>query len=189
MTGEQSWFQKLNRREKTLLILVGTVVFLLFNIFFFRFASTHFTKLQQVLKTRTEEWKIAQQLLIEQKMWDQRTKWLQENQPKAPSDAEANKANVQLMSAIKSAAESNGVLIQDPEIHPIEETPSHTSISISVRTASSWESLLKFLYALKQSESFIVIESTNLETEPKDAKQMRGRFKIARWYAPRSGGG
>lgn len=187
MTADQSWFQRLNRREKTLLVLVSSVVFALFNFLFFRFALDNSHRLQTALNTRTAEWKIARQLLTEADLWEARTKWLAEHQPKAPSDAETNRAHVELMNQLKDAASATGVQLQDAEPLPVESTESHLAVSISVRTSSSWEALLKFLYAVQQPDSFIVVESSGLETEPKDAKQMQGRFKISRWFAPRHG--
>lgn len=177
-----SWFSKLNKREKTLLILVGGVFFVLFNLFFFRFAFQNYKRLESALATRKSDWKVAQTLLAEKDLWAQRSKWLDEKQPKAPSESEAiNQLNQQ----ITTVAKENGVLIQQPQPVGYVDQPAYTSVAWDVSTESSWEALIRFLHALKKADTFTVIESVNLQTDPKDANQMRGRFKIAKWYAPR----
>jgi hypothetical protein len=37
---------------------------------------------------------------------------------------------------------------------------------------------------VQQPESFVVFESVTLAIDPADPTQMRGKFKIARWFAP-----
>jgi hypothetical protein len=37
---------------------------------------------------------------------------------------------------------------------------------------------------VQQPESFVVFESVTLNIDPADPTQMRGKFKIARWFAP-----
>jgi hypothetical protein len=41
-----------------------------------------------------------------------------------------------------------------------------------------------FLYDVQQPEAFIVFESANIAVDNNDPTKMRGKFKIARWFAP-----
>jgi hypothetical protein len=44
--------------------------------------------------------------------------------------------------------------------------------------------LFIFLYDVQQPDAFVVFESVNLVIDSNDATMMRGKFKIARWFAP-----
>jgi hypothetical protein len=45
---------------------------------------------------------------------------------------------------------------------------------------------VRFLHDVQQPEGFVVFESVNLQIEPSDPTMMRGKFKIARWFAPKA---
>jgi hypothetical protein len=40
------------------------------------------------------------------------------------------------------------------------------------------------LYDVQQPESFVVFESITLNIDPADPTAMRGKMKLARWFAP-----
>lgn len=42
-----------------------------------------------------------------------------------------------------------------------------------------------FLYEMQAPERFIVFESANLQIDQDDKTQIRGKFRIAKWYAPK----
>ncbi|MEY2439061.1 MAG: hypothetical protein QOI34_446, partial [Verrucomicrobiota bacterium] len=41
-----------------------------------------------------------------------------------------------------------------------------------------------FLYDVQQPEAFVVFENVTLAVDSSDPTKMRGKFKIARWFAP-----
>jgi hypothetical protein len=41
-----------------------------------------------------------------------------------------------------------------------------------------------FLYDVQRPDAFIVFENVNLAIDGSDPTMMRGKFKIARWFAP-----
>ena len=44
--------------------------------------------------------------------------------------------------------------------------------------------LIAFLHDLQAPGQFVALETANLKIDATDPTQLRGRFKIARWYAP-----
>ena len=54
--------------------------------------------------------------------------------------------------------------------------------SFDVKTP--WPPLVRFLYDVQQPESFVVFESFTLNIDPADPTMMRGKMKLARWFAP-----
>ena len=85
---------------------------------------------------------------------------------------------------MKEIAGKHNVLIEKPAIGAGDSTPDHQSVFASFETKSPWPPLVRFLYDVQQPESFVVFESVTLNIDPADPTMMRGKFKIARWFAP-----
>jgi hypothetical protein len=170
----------MNSRERVLAGMVTTVVLLLVNLFVWSWllgairtaradvAKRKMTRLEQTV------------FLREADLWTKREKWLREHQPvyKGAADASA------LLDQLKDTGNKDNVLIENPAIGSNETNPAYQSVSVSIETKSPWPPLVHFLYDVQMPESFIVFESVNLAIDSSDATQMRGRFKVARWYAP-----
>jgi len=176
----RKYIESLNQRERFLGAAVLGVVFVLVNLFVWswlldaaRGASAEVGKRKLV---RNE------QLIYirESDLWAQRDKWLQEHQPpfRGASDASV------LLDQLKQIASKYNVLIENPAIGSGESTPVYQSVFASVETKSPWPALVHFLYDVQNPETFIVFENVNIMIDPTDPTQMRGKFKVARWYAP-----
>jgi hypothetical protein len=178
-----AFIHRMNPRERVLSGSVAAVIILLVNLFVWSWLlgairSARADVARRKL-TRTEQ----TVFLRETDLWTQREQWLREHQPayKGPSDASA------LLDEIKQIAGKNNVLIENPAIGSGDSTAAHQSVFASIETKSPWPPLVHFLYDVQMPESFIVFESVNLAIDPADATQMRGRLKVARWYAPAGG--
>ena len=44
--------------------------------------------------------------------------------------------------------------------------------------------MVHFLYDVQRPDAFVVFESVNLAIDGSDPTMMRGKLKIARWFAP-----
>ncbi len=174
--------QRMNRRERLLAGLVAAVVFALVNLFVWSWLLGAIrTARADVAKrklTRTEQ--IV--FMREGDLWTKRDQWLREHQPvyKGASDASA------LLDQLKQTAGKSNVLIENPAIGSGQTTAAYQSVFASIETKSPWPPLVHFLYDVQMPESFTVFESVNLAIDSGDATQMRGKFKVARWYAPAS---
>ena len=175
------WFQRLNRRERILLLLVGGTVFLLLNLWIWSAllgsASRARADLAERKATRTQQ----RLFLKERKLWSKRDDWLKKNQPTLKSPVEASA----LLDQVKQVAGKQNIVIENPAIGSGDSTPQYQAVFASVETKSPWPPLVRFLYEVQQPESFVVFESVNLAIDPKDPTLMRGKFKIARWFAPK----
>jgi hypothetical protein len=85
---------------------------------------------------------------------------------------------------LKQVASKYSVLIQNPAIGSGETTPNHQTVFASIETKSPWPPLVHFLYDVQKPDTFVVFESVNLAIDSSDPTMMRGKFKIARWFAP-----
>ncbi|MEO5717345.1 MAG: hypothetical protein ABIR29_02105 [Chthoniobacterales bacterium] len=174
------WLAQMNQRERLLAFSVGGILFLLINLGIW---SALFGMSADARKDYTAE-KAARTeqkvYLKEEKMWKRRADWLKKNQPKLNNPAEAST----LLTQVKEIAGKYNVQIENPQIGTVESTPSHQSVSATFETRSGWEELVHFLYDTQRPEGFVVFENVNLMVDPTDPTVMRGKFKIAKWFAP-----
>ncbi len=176
----RGWYQRMNPRERVLAAIVAGTVFLLLNLYIWGKLLGTLDKARADLAARQNTRKVQEVYIRERDLWEKRAQWLKEHQPtlKGPGDAST------LLDQVKQIAGKHNVLIENPAIGTGDATPDRQAVFANVEVKSPWPPLVKFLYELQQPESFIVFESVTLNIDPGDPTQMRGKLKIARWFAP-----
>ena len=174
------WLAQMNQRERILALGVSGILFLLINLAIWSalfgmsagaradYAAQHATRAEQKV------------YLEEEKMWQRRAEWLKKNRLQLKNPAEAST----LLTQVKQIAGKYNVQIDNPQIGAVETTASHQAVSATFETKSGWEALVHFLYDAQKPETFTVFETVNLMVDATDPTIMRGRFKIAKWFAP-----
>lgn len=178
------WFQRLNRRERVLSLIVAATVFVVINLVIWSSLTGMVGRTRTELAERKTTRRQQEVFMKERGMWEKRDEWLKKNQPTLKSPVEASA----LLDQLKQAASKQNIVIENPAIGSGDSTPQYQAVFASIETKSPWQPLVKFLYEVQQPESFIVFESVNLVIDPSDATMMRGKFKIARWFAPKGQG-
>ena len=176
-----AWFQRMNSRERMLSMIIAGTLFLLLNLFLW---STLFGMLGRTRTELTERRALRTQqsvFLKERPMWEKRAEWLKKNQPALKSPEEASL----LLTPVKQVAAKYNVLLENPPIGSGDATPNYQGVFAAVDTKSPWPPLVHFLYDMQQPASFVVFESVSLAIDPADPTMMRGKFKMARWFAPK----
>ena len=176
--------QRMNRREQILAGLVVLVVFFLTNLFLWSWLFRAIGDSRLEVAKRKEARNEQTVLLRESDLWAKREQWLRQHQPVYHG---ASDASALLDDQIKPIAGKYNVLIENPAIGNTAATSAYQSVSVSVETKSPWPPLVHFLYDLQAPAAFIVCENANIAIDSSDPTQMRGKFKIARWYAPPGG--
>lgn len=177
-----AWYLRMNPRERRLALLVAGALFLLLNLVvwnkLFDTLANARAELASRKATRTE-----QSLYIKERdLWARRDQWLKQHQPTLKSAVEAST----LLDQVKEIAGKHNVLIENPAIGAGDSTSDHQSVFASFETKSPWPPLVHFLFDVQQPEAFIVFENVQLHIDNSDPTMMRGRFKIARWFAPQA---
>jgi hypothetical protein len=175
-----AWYERMNRRERILSCVVGGALFLLLNLFIWNWLFGALGRARAQLATRQTARAEQVVYMKERDLWTKRDQWLTQHQPTLKNAAEAST----LLDQLKGVAGKYKVLIQNPAIGSGETTPNHQTVFASIDTKSPWPPLVHFLYDVQQPESFVVFESVNLMIDSGDPTMMRGKFKIARWFAP-----
>jgi hypothetical protein len=174
------WYQRMNRRERVLAWLAAGTVFALLNFFTLDWLFGAVSGAQKQMAARRAM--LAEQgvFVKERDLWTERDEWIRQHQPVLKDPAEASA----LLDQLKEIAGKYNVLIENPAIGSGETTPYHQTIFASIETKSPWPPLVHFLYDVQRPDAFIVFESVNLAIDGSDPTMMRGKFKIARWFAP-----
>jgi hypothetical protein len=174
------WWTRMSARERTLSLGVGAVVFVLFNFLLWSWLLGAINQTRAELRTLASKRKEQTVFMKERDLWTKRQEWLQQHQPVVKSPAEAST----LLDQLKQIAEKHKVLLENPQIGSGETTPTRQTVFASIETKSPWPPLVHFLYDVQQPEAFCVFESVNLSVDGNDQTQMKGKFRVARWFAP-----
>ncbi len=173
----------LSKRELTLAVAVAGIIFLLVNLALLRLVTQSRTRLMSDLETRRQELISLRTFAGDSELWAQRDAWLTAKQPPAEN---LEGAGVQLLEEIKQLAQQQNVLLEKPDLQGVESNAVATVVPVTLETKSTWPALVDFLRTLQTPERFIVVQSADLRQDPEDKTQMRGKFRIARWFAPSS---
>ena len=173
-------YQRMSQRERMMTLFITAILFLLINIFVWRMVLGSISNSRRELAARKST--RAEQIVYmrERDLWAKREQWLEKTQPPMKGAEEASN----LLDQVKQVAGKYNVLVENPAIGAGETTPTHQTVFASVETSSHWPDMVHFLYDVQQPDAFIVFESVNLAVDNNDATMMRGKFKIARWFAP-----
>jgi hypothetical protein len=175
-----AWYERMNQRERLLSWIVAGTIIVLVNLVVLSWLFGALGRARSELAVRKAA--LAEQALYikERDLWTKRDQWLREHQPTLKDPAEASV----LLDQLKQVAGKYNVLIQNPAIGSGETTPNHQTVFASIETKSPWPPLVHFLYDVQKPDAFVVFESVNLAIDSSDPTMMRGKFKIARWFAP-----
>ncbi len=174
------FIQRMSKRERVLGTMVAAVLLALVNLFLWSWllGAIHSARAEVAKRQLTRNEQIV--FLRDGDLWTKREQWLKQQQPPFTGAADASA----LLDQVKQVASKHTVLIENPAIGSGDTTQAYQSVFASFETKSPWPPLVHFLYDVQSPGAFIVFESVNLAIDGGDATQMRGKFKIARWYAP-----
>jgi len=172
----------LSSREKILAVIVAGIVLLGGTYMLIDSYTSKRSALTSRVASGKKQLRSLHEMLGQSALWEQREQWLQAKQPHMEN---ADTAGVQLHDGVRELARRYAVLLENPTIRTPEHRSECIAVALEFETKSPWSPLVEFLEALQTPEQFVAIESVNLKIDPADATQVHGRFKIARWYAPK----
>ena len=173
-------YRRMSARERKMTLVIAGILFLLINLFVWRLLLGTISNSRRELATRKSTRAEQVVYMRERQIWEKRDQWIQKSQPVLKGAEEAST----LLEQLKQVAGKYDILIENPAIGSGETTPTHQAVFASIETSSHWPELVHFLYDVQQPDAFVVFESVNLAIDGNDPTMMRGKFKIARWFAP-----
>ena len=174
--------QQMTQRERTLAMLVGGILFVFVNLFLVKYFVNQHRQLRADLAAKAITLDTMHTLLAERDLWLQRAHWLGEKQPPLTN---SDGAAVALLEAAKEIAKKHSITLENSVLGKVDNKPHYSAVSVNFDTKSKWQDLVAFLREMQAPEQFIVFENANLQKDSGDQTQMRGRFKLAKWFAPK----
>jgi len=175
-----AWYQRMNPRERLLSWIVAGTVLVLVNLWILSSLLGAVASAQKDFGTRRSQLAEQRGYVRERDPGTKGDEWLRQHQPELKNPAEASA----LLDQLRETAGKYNILVENPAIGTGESTPYHQTVFASIETKSPWPPLVHFLYDLQHPDAFVVLENVNLVIDGNDPTMMRGKFKIARWFAP-----
>ena len=173
---------QLSQREKTLATIVGVAVVFVLNLVVIKYFITNQRRLRDELAAKTKQLEGNKLLFADKDMWIERDAWLKKTLPKMENEGTAGG---DLLKEIEAVGQKTNVKPLEPQIGTVERRPYNISVFVKIEAKASKEALRDFLYEMQSPERAIVFEEASLEFDKEDKTQMRGKFRIAKWFAPR----
>ena len=186
------FYQRLSARERMLTLLVGATVFVVINLILLSMLIGSFGENRRLYAQQSQELKIQSLFAGELPMWKQRMDWLKARQPALTN---RSRAGTELLEQVQGAARVSKVIITNPQIKPPPVTPGggkdltgrdYQAVSVEFDTESDWGALIGFAQTLQKPEAFLVFDLATLRSDPGNAEQIKGQFRVSKWYAPAS---
>src|SRR3954468_17875597 len=174
------FYVRMTSRERLLSLIVAGAVFVLINFLGWSWLAGAVRQGREDVQKRDAQRQEQNVFIKERDLLTKRDEWLQKHQPLIKSPAEASS----LLTQLQEAGKARNVLLENPQIGTGETTPAHRTVYAQIDTKSAWRPLIQFLSDVQYPEAFIVFESVNLSVDSSDPASMRGKFKVARWFAP-----
>lgn len=178
--------RELTAREKLLLGLCFTVIFLVVN----GFAARSIVK---NLRGSSDQIAMLKSELADQEMWlaeaeqaDVRERWLAETMPSLEGTT-LGKEQGDLLQAMQDQLFERKLKIEQQSLQDIETEMFYTEVAVRLRVRGNEADVIDWLISLQGPEKFVVIKSLKLEIDSKakeEEPQAVCEITIARWYAP-----
>lgn len=174
--------QQMTPRERTLSIIVGTIVFAVLNLVLIQGFMKKIRAFRSDLALKKMGLQAKHALLADRDEWEQRDQWLTQKFEKL---ADPDRAPNDLRVALEGVAKKHGVTIENPFLGRAETKPQYIAVGVSFDVKCKWADLGGFLAEIQTPDHFIAFDNANLQTDSTDKSLMHGRFKVQRWFAPK----
>jgi Tfp pilus assembly protein PilO len=176
--------RSLNPREKRLLLLCLSTIFIAVNVLAFREFTIRKKALSTSLEQLNEQVTSNRVWLNDRAFWDKRRGWLDKNMPYTES---AGKAQGQLLEDLQNAALDSELTISNQTLLEPLELDHCNEVAVSIRMRGDQETMLRLLLSLQSPERFQAIKSLELELDSRAKEktpQAQCNLTVARWFNP-----
>lgn len=176
----------MNARERSLALIVGTLVVGVISYVLLDTLLTHQRKLTRDLAEKKTSLETMKTLISEKGLWEQRDQWLNQTQPKMDN---ANSAGVDLLDRVKQIGQARALTPTDATIGVPDASsrgggkPAFQAVSVTFTVKGKWGDMVNFLYDVQTPSNFLIFEKVTLQLDKDDKTQVSGNFKVAKWYA------
>jgi hypothetical protein len=172
----------MTNREKKLGLAVVSIGVLLGSYLLIEFFVKESVRLQEERRLKSVELGKRLAYLSERELWEKRASWAKTRQP---AMTKPDRAGPDLLVDVRQVASKVGVQVAESNLDKPDSRPQCTAALVNFEVRGSWQALCSFLKEMQEPERFVVFESAQLQVDSADKTQMKGVFRVAKWYAPR----
>ena len=143
----------------------------------------YFDQRDVLLSQRTaleEQWIRIETLFEEKELWEARSEWLAQNQPKFTTSEKIDQDIYQEALAEKVS----GVTTSKLSLLPTLTTPEYIQAGVSLSAAGALPDVVRWIYELNRPEGFRVIRNLKVQPDKEAPEKIVATFDLLRWYAP-----
>ncbi len=171
----------LSARERALGLGFLALIFVIANLFLWRALLIQSGTLQTGIRQKEDTRTITLAILERRPTAEARAQWLTQRLAVLGDEMQATS---HLLQEIKARAKDTGVTIENPVVNSAERREHARFISVAVDTKSDWQGFVKFLARLQQPDELVTVENFDVHTDAESPSVIRGKFTIAKAYAP-----
>jgi hypothetical protein len=169
----------LKKSERILLTVFGAALFALVNFVIYQKASA-FLQTAQDEYEQVELLKLeSDSLMAEKPLWDERTAWMDQNQPFYEN---GNIAETALLGDVNQLAADNNLVVDRQVIGDRNVTPHYHQVEVSFDVTGLLGNILRWLHAVQQPGKFRAVTFCELKPEKNDASIVHGNMLVRMSY-------
>jgi hypothetical protein len=178
----------LSKRERMLLMLCFTTIFVVVNAFI---GTAVYKKLdgsgKEVEDLKIEKMQL-EQLTAGAELWEKRKVWLDEHLP--PPMVSVGRAQGELAEQLQQSLFEQKITIERQTLLEPVMTPFYDEVAVTLRIEGDAVKVNEWLTTLQSPEAFQTIKNIELELDNRSREkepQAECEVTIARWFSPRAG--
>ena len=164
--------------EKSLLIILGVIVFGGLNFFGYRTLSQKSFAMQTEAAGLKADQAEARVSLLQKSLWDQRMAWVKQHEPTSTNEGDAKAETLQ---AVLSAARGNGLKVDDQSLNESLQDANGFRVEISLTLKGPMQSLTKWLSTLQDPANFYGVPYISMKADS-EQKTMICSLHIYRYF-------
>ncbi len=182
------FYQRLNPRERVLVLLVAGTAFLLGNLLAVSTLIRSYHSLRRDYAEKSDQWEFSRHFIQDKAVWDARAEWLRKTQPKLTN---RDSASYELIEQVQGLGRQYKVIITN--LRPVatatgaggeKRSGEYQPVTMAFDTRSDWGTLVNFLEGVqKKPEGYLAFDEARFHSEPNDPQTLIGNFGLSKWYA------
>jgi hypothetical protein len=168
----------LNRNERLLATLLGAAAFLVFNLFGMKWVASHAATTRAEIARFKSEADAARALLKERPYWNARQDWVAANPPE-PYDDKTSRAK--FVNEITDSLKSYQLKADSQQPLETERDGRIAVTGIELSVTGRLESIVRWLYALQQPGSYLLVRSFTLR-QADDGNTMQAVVRLGKVF-------
>jgi len=166
------------KNEKILLAVLIAILFISANFYGYRWLSQKQTTLDLTYAQLRADKADDQIDLLKKDVWQQRKTWIKDHEPVLTEEGDTR---AQVLEHGSKGAHDNNLEVLEQSLNDVQQGPSGTRISVTLKIKGSMEGLCHWLADLQKPDSFYAVSKLSLKAD-QDQKSMICTVQLTRYF-------